>query len=84
MKVDVNDIKKIVLLWKSSSEKNLPIPDEIQEQLDMYRNKKYRVIFMHSGSEYLFEPTLALLLKNRMNKAMKEAEQELKEEKEAV
>jgi hypothetical protein len=39
---------------------------------------------MHSGSEDLFEPTLALLLKNRMNKAMKEAEQELKEEKEAV
>jgi len=77
VKVDVNDIKKIVLLWKSTNEKNLSISDEIQEQLDMYRNKKYRVIFMHSGSEYLFEPTLALLLKNRMHKAMKE-------EKEAV
>ena len=50
----------------------------------MYRNKKYPTIIMHSGSEDLFEPTLALLLKNRMNKAMKEAEQELKEEKEAV
>lgn len=50
MKVDVNDIKKIVLLWKSSSEKNQPIPDEIQKELDMYRNKKYHVIIMHSGS----------------------------------
>ena len=77
MKVDVNDIKKIVLLWKSTNEKNLSISDEIQEQLDMYRNKKYHIIIMHSGSEDLFEPTLALLLKNRMHKAMKE-------EKEAV
>ena len=84
MKVDVNDIKKIVLLWKSTSEKNQPVPDEIQKQLDMYRNKKYRVIIMYSGSEDLFEPTLVLLLKNRMNKAMKEAEQELIEGKAAV
>lgn len=66
MKVDVNDIKKIVLLWKSTSEKNQPIPDEIQEQLDEYRNKKYRLIIMRSGSEDFFEPTLALLLQNRM------------------
>ncbi len=84
MKIDVNESKKIVLLWKSTAETDTPISDEIKDLLDNYRSKKYRIIIMKSGNEDLFEPTLTLLLKNRMKKAMEEASEEYKQSKEAV
>ena len=84
MRVDVNESKKIVLLWKTTAEADTPVPEEIQEQLDGYRSRKFRIIVMRSGNEDLFEPTLALLLKNRMKKAMEEATAEYKAAKEAV
>ena len=74
MKIEINDLKKILLLWKTTEEVNLPIPLEIQQQLDNYRNKKYRIFIMKSGNEDLFEPTLALLSQNRMKMAMNEVQ----------
>ncbi len=84
MRVDINESKKIVLLWKSTAESDTPVPEEIQEQLDGYRSRKFRIIVMRSGKEDLFEPTLELLLRNRMKKAMDEAAEEYKASKKAV
>ena len=84
MKIDIHEEKKLVLVWKSTSEKDVPIPLEIKEQLDEYRHKKYRVIIMFSGHEDLYEITLPLLLDNRMKKAMEESVSEYECSKKAV
>lgn len=74
MKIKVDDSKKIVLLWRTTAEASEPVPCEVQKKIDEYCSKKYRYIIMNSGSGDLFDPTLALLQKNRMKMAMEETE----------
>ena len=77
MRADINHDKKLILVWKSTQEADLPIPDELEREIAPLRQKKYKLIIMKSGTEDLFEPTLYLLKINRM----KMAEQEVKVEK---
>ncbi len=72
MRVDVNHKKKIVLIWKSTQEADLPVIDEIEREIAPLRQNKYKIIIMKSGVDDLFEPTLYLLRMNRMKMAQME------------
>lgn len=84
MKIKVDDSKKIVLLWRTTAEATKPVPCEVQKEIDKYCSKKYRYIIMNSGAGDLFDPTLALLQKNRMKMALEETEEQKQSCKEAV
>lgn len=80
MQVEIQDDMKIILVWRSTQETDQPIPEDIQAEIEPLRQKKYKLIIMTSGQEDLFENSLYLLKKNRMDKAMKEVEDEYEEE----
>lgn len=75
VRVDVIEEKKMIIVWKSTQEADKPI-EKIVNGYCEYRSRKFRFIVMYSGTEDLFEPTLALLSMNRMKKAMQEASAE--------
>ena len=77
VRADINHDKKIILVWKSTQELDLPIPDEMERNIRPLREKKYKLIIMKSGTEDLFESTLYLLKTNRMKMAQQEARAEL-------
>ncbi|MBQ8195694.1 MAG: hypothetical protein IJZ47_10045 [Oscillospiraceae bacterium] len=77
MTLNIDTSKKVIILWKSTAESSIPVPCEMQEKIDEYCNNKYRYIIMNSGSGDLFDSTLALLLKNRMNNAIRETQTEI-------
>ena len=77
VRADINHYKKIILVWKSTQELDLPIPDEMERNIRPLREKKYKLIIMKSGTEDLFESTLYLLKTNRMKMAQQEARAEL-------
>lgn len=77
MRADINHDKKIILVWKSTQELDLPIPDELECDIKPLRDKKYKLIIMKSGTEDLFESALYLLKTNRMKMAQQEAKAEL-------
>ena len=76
VRADINHDKKIILVWKSTQELDLPIPDEMERNIRPLREKKYKLIIMKSGTEDLFESTLYLLKTNRMKMAQQEARAE--------
>ena len=77
VRADINHDKKIILVWKSTQELDLPVPDELECDIRPLREKKYKLIIMKSGTEDLFESTLYLLKTNRMKIAQQEARAEL-------
>ena len=79
MRLDIHEERQMAIIWACSDESTEVLPPEITEQLAPLRVKyrKFKVVVMRSGTEDLFEPTLTLLLSNRM----KMAEQEVKAEK---
>lgn len=79
MRLEINEERKMAIIWACSDESTDVLPPEITEQLAPLRVKyrKFKVVVMRSGTEDLFEPTLTLLLSNRM----KMAEQEVKAKK---
>ena len=77
MRADINHDKKIILVWKSTQELDLPIPDEMERNIKPLQEKKYKLIIMKAGTEDLFESTLYLLKTNRMKMAQQEARAEL-------
>ena len=77
MRADINHDKKLILVWKSTQELDLPIPDELECNIKPLREKKYKLIIMKSGTEDLFESALYLLKTNRMKMAQQEARAEL-------
>lgn len=77
MRADINHDKKLILVWKSTQELDLPIPDELECNIKPLREKKYKLIIMNSGTEDLFESALYLLKTNRMKMAQQEARAEL-------
>ena len=77
MRADINHDKKIILVWKSTQELDLRIPDEMERNIKPLQEKKYKLIIMKSGTEDLFESTLYLLKTNRMKMAQQEARAEL-------
>lgn len=78
MRADINHDKKLILIWKSTQEADIAIPDELMSVIAPLRQKKYTLIVMKSGTEDLFEPTLYLLKTNRMKMAEHEVEAERK------
>lgn len=77
MRADINHDKKIILVWKSTQELDLPIPDELECNIKPLREKKYKLIIMKSGTEDLFDSALYLLKTNRMKMAQQEVRAEL-------
>lgn len=76
MRADINHDKKLILVWKTAQEADLPIPDELEREIMPLRQKKYKLIIMKSGSDDLFDTTLYLLRTNRMKKAQQEVRAE--------
>lgn len=76
MRADINHYKKLILVWKTAQEADLPIPDELEREIMPLRQKKYKLIIMKSGSDDLFDTTLYLLRTNRMKKAQQEVRAE--------
>lgn len=76
MRAEINHGKKLILVWQTTQEAGLPIPNELECEIAPLRQKKYKLFIMKSGTEELFDTTLYLLKTNRM----KIAQQELKEE----
>lgn len=76
MRADINHDKKLILVWKTAQEADLPIPDEMEREINPLRQKKYKLIIMKSGSDDLFDTTLYLLRTNRMKKAQQEVRAE--------
>ena len=83
MRADINHDRKIILVWKSTQELDLPIPDELECDIKPLREKKYKLIIMKSGTEDLFESMLYLLKTNRMKMAQQEVKAEIMAEKNA-
>lgn len=83
MKIDINESKKILILWRTSAEANKTIPKKIQGLFREYRERKFRVFIMDSGSDELFDSTLLLLRNNRMKAAEQEVKVELDADREA-
>lgn len=79
MRAEINHDKKLILVWQTTQEAGLPIPEELECEIAPLRQKKYKLIILRSGTEDLFDTTLFLLKDNRMKKA----EQEVKEENKA-
>lgn len=77
MRADIDHDKKLILVWKSTQELDLQIPDELECNIKPLREKKYKLIIMKSGTEDLFESALYLLKTNRMKMAQQEARAEL-------
>ena len=46
MRADINHDKKLILVWKTAQEADLPIPDELEREINPLRQKKYKLIIM--------------------------------------
>lgn len=61
MKVEIDEVRKLVIVWLCSDEdKSLAQPI-----IDQYRGSKYMVTLFRSGKKPLFDETRALLRHNR-------------------
>ncbi len=76
MRADVNHDKKLILVWKTTDEADLPVSEEIEREIAPFRAEKYKLIIMKSGDEDLYELTLFLLKTNRMKMVRREIEAE--------
>lgn len=61
MKVEINEAKKLVLVWLCRDEDKAIA----QPVIDQYRGTEYLVSVFRSGSGELYESSLSLLLHNR-------------------
>lgn len=72
MEMNVRDDMKLVDIWLTNAEKNDPqLRSSLQSIYDEYKEKKYTVAVFESGSEDLYENTLALLRYNKKRNAEK-------------
>ena len=72
MEMNVRDDMKLVDIWLTNAEKNdQQLRSSLQSIYDKYKEKKYTVAVFESGSEDLYENTLALLRYNKKRSAEK-------------
>lgn len=64
MKLQLIKEKKIILLWKMKEEEKKDIPEEIQREINKYKEKKFKLIIMCSGKSDLFETMNELIIRN--------------------
>lgn len=65
MKIDINEKDKIVALWftnKENPEQNLP--QNIENEIQNYRQKKYKICMYQSGNNDIKIDLLNLILNN--------------------
>ena len=77
MQVDIHDNARQVCIWLTKAESADPATDErIRPIIQKYREQKYLVAVYRSGTEDLFENTLAFLKYNRKAQAQREVRAE--------
>lgn len=65
MKMDVNEKAKIVALWfgnQENIEENLP--QDIEKEIEIYKQKKYRICIYQSGQDDIKTNLRNLILNN--------------------
>ena len=77
MQVDIHDDARQVCIWLTRAESADPATDaRIRSLIQKYHDQKYLVAVYRSGSEDLFENTLALLKYNRKAQVQREVQSE--------
>lgn len=77
MQVDIHDNARQVCIWLTKAESADPAADErIRPLIQKYHDQKYLVAVYRSGTEDLFENTLAFLKYNRKAQAQREVRAE--------
>ncbi len=65
MQVNINDKDKILALWLTEKEDSVKsLPKDIEEKIEVYRQKKYRICMYCSGNEDIKTNLLNLILNN--------------------
>lgn len=65
MKIDINEKAKVVALWFTNQEnpqENLPI--NIEKEIEIYKQKKYKICIYQSGNDDIKINLLNLILNN--------------------
>ena len=66
LRISVNDNSKLVVLWLNNGENNLVsnLPENIEKEIEEYKNKKYKVCIYQSGNDDIKANLLNLILNN--------------------
>ena len=79
MQMNVNEEKKMVMIWLTNAEKNDPvIRENLKPLYAEYKKKKYFVAVFESGEKDLYQGTLDLLAYNKRRSAELEVQKEKK------
>lgn len=65
MRINVNEKDKVVALWfanRENPEKNLP--KDIEKEIEIYKQKKYKICMYQSGNDDIKINLLNLILNN--------------------
>jgi len=80
MQMNVDEEKKLVMIWLSNAEKNDPvIRENLKPLYAEYKKKKYWVAVFESGEKELYQGTLDLLAYNKRRCAELEVQKEKKQ-----
>ena len=67
MKLDINEKNKTIMIWCNNKDKPITnIPLNIQNEINRYKQKKYKVCIIQSGKEDIKNNFLQLM-KNNIN-----------------
>lgn len=65
MKLEVNENLKIVALWaKNDEDLTKDIPNNIEKEIEKYKNLKFRICMYQSGNEDIKKNLLNLIINN--------------------
>ena len=65
MQIDINEKDKIIALWFTNKENpQANLPKNIEEQIETYKKKKYRICMYQSGNDDIKINLLKLILNN--------------------
>ena len=80
MQMNVDEEKKLVMIWLSNAEKNDPaIRENLKPLYAEYKKKKYWVAVFEAGEKELYQGTLDLLAYNKRRCAELEVQKEKKQ-----
>ena len=65
LRIDVNEKNKILALWLTNQESiNQNLPKDIENEIEKYKEQKYRICIYQSGNEDIKNNLLNLILNN--------------------
>jgi len=65
LKININEKDKIVTLWFNSQEyPKDKFPNNIEKEIEQYRQKKYKICMFESGKEDIKKNLLNLIINN--------------------